>query len=89
MHTRVQSDPWDCLQIAAARALKDNAKDSQVRLLKALYALPQPFQERPDFDALERAVLECVWSEPEALEQLQSFIDDFISRNRLSKQSIT
>jgi hypothetical protein len=42
-------------------------------------------QERPDFDALERIILECNWADPAALKQLQSFVDDFISRNRLSK----
>ena len=85
MHTRVHPDPWDCLQVVAVSSFKDARADAQLRLLKALYTLPEPLQERPDFDALECRVLECNWAEPAAREQLQSFVKEFISRNRLSK----
>ena len=84
MHTRVQPDPWTSLEIAAT-SLKQPGQDALRRLLKALYGLPEALQERPDFDALERIILECNWADPAALKQLQSFVDDFISRNRLSK----
>jgi hypothetical protein len=84
MHTRVQPDPWTRLEIAAT-SLKQPGQDAHRRLLEALYAFPDALQERPDFDALERIILECNWADPAALKQLQSFVDDFISRNRLSK----
>ena len=76
MHVRVQPDPWSCLQIAAARSLAGTG--DRVRLLKALYTLPEALQEKPDFDALERVILECNWTDPAARQQLQSFVDDFI-----------
>jgi hypothetical protein len=83
MHVRVQPDPWSCLQIAAARSLAGTG--DRVRLLKALYSLPEPVQEMPDFDALERTVLEWHWADPSARAQLQLFFDDFISRNRIGE----
>ena len=83
MHTRVHPDPWSRLQIAASSLNQKTGQEAQRRLLKALYGLPEALQERPDFDALERIILECNWADPAALKQLQSFVDDFISRNRL------
>ena len=88
MHTRVHPDPWSRLQIAAS-SLNQTGQDAQRKLLKALYGLPEALQERPDFDALERIILECNWADPAALKQLQSFVDDFISPNRLSKHLAT
>jgi len=86
MHLRTPSDHWDYLQTVAASSLNEARPDAQLRLLKALYALPEPVQERPDFDSLERVILDCNWSVPEAREELQCFVNDFISRNRLSKR---
>ena len=84
MHTRVRPDPWTRLEIAAT-SLKHPGQGAHRKLLKALYGLPEALQERPDFDAVERIILECNWADPAALKQLQSFVDDFISRNRVSK----
>jgi hypothetical protein len=84
MHLRVQRDPWSCLQIAVS-SLKQASQDGRLSFLKTLYSLPEALQERPDFDALELTVLECNWTEPAARERLQSFVNDFISRNRLSR----
>ena len=93
MHVRAQVDPWNRaqvdqwtrLQMVAASSLKDASPEARLRLLKALYSLPEPVQEMPDFDALERTVLECHWAEPSARAQLQLFFEDFISRNRIGE----
>jgi hypothetical protein len=64
MPTIPESDPWAARLQFAACLLKQPSQNIP-QLLRALYALREPLQEGPDFDALERVFLECNWLEPD------------------------